>query len=106
MTLLAIVTTLFLKTFLMSYCWFGGKDDFLKLILNSTIFLDSYFSLNTFNVGDSFWFSTYIIAYINNYACPLLKPLNSFSARVVHVCMDVGPSTGGYKTCICVYVFS
>lgn len=58
MTLLIIVTTLFLKIFLVSYCWFGGKDDFLKLILNSTIFLDSYFFLNTFSVGDSFWFST------------------------------------------------
>lgn len=58
MTLLIIGTTLFFKRFLGTYCWFGGKDDFLKLILNSTIFLDSYFFLNTFSVGDSFWFST------------------------------------------------
>lgn len=46
MTLLIIVTTLFFKTFLGSYFWFGGKDDFLKLILIQPSFWILFFFLN------------------------------------------------------------
>lgn len=86
--LLVIVTILLLDTFLVRYCWFQGKHDFLIDLITNQFFRFLFF-LNTFNTGDSFMFYTYIIAFTNN---------DMFSVHIHNYICDI-------YMCVCVCNF-